>query len=74
MNQFYGKLAEDSEQFVTDIDGMSGGPVFMLKFVDEIWKYSVIGVQSAWYAKSRVVAICPFASFANALEQVINEA
>ena len=74
LNQFYAKLADDSEQFVTDIDGMSGGPVFMMKFVDGIWKYSVIGVKSAWYAQSRVVAVCPFTSFASALEPIVEEA
>ena len=74
LNQFYAKLAPDSEQFVSDIDGMSGGPIFMLKYVNETWKYSVIGVQSGWYPQSRVVAACPFTTFANALEPVVEEA
>lgn len=73
-NQFYAKLADGSENFVQDIDGMSGGPVFMLHQVDEIWKYKVIGVQSAWYRSSRVVAVCPFSSFGEALEPVVEEA
>lgn len=73
-NQFYAQLADDSEVFVRDVDGMSGGPVFMLHRVEEIWKYRVIGVQSAWYRSSRVVAVCPFASFGEALEPMVEEA
>lgn len=73
-NQFYAKLADDSEAFVRDVDGMSGGPVFMLHQVDQTWKYKVIGVQSAWYRSSRVVAVCPFSSFGLALEPVVEEA
>ena len=73
-NKFYAKLADDSERCVNDIDGMSGGPVFTLRLVDETWKYKVIGVQSAWYPSSRVVAVCPFATFGEALEPVVEEA
>lgn len=73
-NQFYAQLADDSEAFVRDVDGMSGGPVFMLHRVGETWKYKVIGVQSAWYRSSRVVAVCPFSSFGQALEPVVEEA
>ena len=73
-NQFFAKLADDSEGFVNDVDGMSGGPVIMLRHTGEAWKYNVIGVQSAWYRSARVVAACPFASFAYALEPVVFEA
>lgn len=73
-NQFYARLADGSETFVQDVDGMSGGPVFMVHQVGETWKYKVIGVQSAWYRSSRVVAICPFSSFGEALEPVVEEA
>lgn len=73
-NQFYARLADDSENFVQDVDGMSGGPVFMLHQVGETWKYKVIGVQSAWYRSSRVVAVCPFSSFGEALEPIVEEA
>ena len=70
-NQFYGRLKDDSATVVTDIDGMSGGPIFALKKVEETWKYSVIGVQSAWYRQARVIAACPFSSFAVALEELV---
>ena len=73
-NQFYAKLADGSEQFVNDVVGMSGGPVFMLRYVDDAWKYGVIGVQSGWYPSTRVVAICPFATFGRALEPIVEEA
>lgn len=73
-NQFYAKLADGSDDFVKDIDGMSGGPIFMLCKVEETWKYKVIGVQSAWYPSSRTVAACPFASFGEALEPIVEQA
>lgn len=73
-NQFYAKLADGSERFVKDVDGMSGGPIFTLKKVDGAWKYSVIGVQSAWYPTTRILVACPFSSFGLALEAAIKEA
>ena len=73
-NQFYARLADGSEQFVSDVVGMSGGPVIMLKKVEGAWKYSVIGVQSGWYPSSRVVAVCPFSAFGHSLEPIVKEA
>lgn len=73
-NQFYAKLLEDSDGVVKDIDGMSGGPIFMLCDTGETWKYNLIGVQSAWYRDSRVIAACPFTSFGVALEPIVREA
>jgi hypothetical protein len=73
-NRFYARLADGSEQLMKDVDGMSGGPVFMLKCVDNIWKYNVIGVQSAWYRDSRILAICPFAAFGYELESIVEKA
>lgn len=73
-NQFYARPADGSERFFRDADGMSGGPVFTLKKVGEQWLYGAIGVQSAWYATSRILAICPFSSFGMALEEVVAEA
>lgn len=70
-NQFYGRLKDDSATIVKDIDGMSGGPIFALKKVEGTWKYSVIGVQSAWYPQRRIIAACPFSSFALALEELV---
>lgn len=73
-NQFYAKLADGSEQFVSDVVGMSGGPIFMLKHADGAWVYNVIGVQSGWYPASRIVAACPFSVFGHALEPVVEDA
>lgn len=73
-NKFFARLADDSEHFVQDIDGMSGGPVFLLRLVDGNWKYKVIGVQSSWYPSSRIVAVCPIATFGEALEPIVEEA
>ncbi len=73
-NKFFARLTDDSEYFVSDIDGMSGGPVFMLRLDDDTWKYKVIGVQSGWYQSRRVVAVCPFALFGEALEPIVEEA
>jgi hypothetical protein len=72
-NQFYGRLKDDSARVVKDIDGMSGGPVFALKKIEGTWKYMVIGVQSAWYEKSRVVAACPFSIFGLELEKLVSD-
>lgn len=72
-NQFYAKLSADSIDRVTDVDGMSGGPVFALKKIEDKWMYGVIGVQSAWYPSSRVVAVCPFSSFGDALQTIVRE-
>lgn len=73
-NQFYAKLIDGSEQFVKDVDGMSGGPIFALKNVSGVWKYSVIGIQSAWYPTSGLLVACPFTSFGLALEKIVREA
>lgn len=73
-NKFYARLADDSECIVNDIDGMSGGPVFLLRFVDDTWKYKVIGVQSSWFRSYRIVAVCPVATFGEALEPIVQEA
>ena len=72
-NQFYGKLIDGSESFFKDADGMSGGPIFALKKYEGQWLYSVIGVQSAWYRKSKTFVICPFSSFGFALESIVAE-
>lgn len=72
-NQFYAKLPADSEHFVKDVVGLSGGPVFSLRNVNGTWRYHVIGVQSGWYASSRVLAICPFSTFANEIENIVGE-
>lgn len=70
-NQFFAKLVDGSEAVVRNVEGMSGGPVFKFERTDATVRYGVIGVQSGWYQQSRVLAICPFSSFALALEGVL---
>lgn len=73
-NQFYAKLVVDAEGILNDVDGMSGGPIVMLKYADNRWKYSIIGVQSGWYRAQRTVAACPIRAFTDALHPVVEEA
>ncbi len=74
-NQFYATFVASPDGFIQDMDGMSGGPVFSLHERDaDSWIYRVIGVQSAWYKSQKVLAICPFDSFGEAIAEVINEA
>ena len=73
-NQFYAKPADNSESIFKNADGLSGAPVFLLKKVDEQWKYKLIGVQSAWYESTKILAICPFYSLGLELERIIAEA
>lgn len=73
-NQFYARLIEGSERVVQNVEGMSGGPVFATKRTDEGRRYSVIGVQSAWYKNDRVIAACPFSSLGLALEEAVRSA
>lgn len=68
-NQFYGRLHDDSSSIVHNIDGMSGGPIFAVNNKEK--SYVVIGIQSGWYPNSRIVAACPFASLAFALEDLV---
>lgn len=71
-NQFYARIKDLGN--VADIDGMSGGPLFALKKVDDEWKYTVIGIQSSWYRDTRTIAACPFSSFGAALDDVVASA
>ncbi len=71
-NQFYARITDPGS--VKDADGMSGGPVFALKFREGRWWYTVIGIQSAWYRDSRVIVACPFSSLGIALEEIVNSA
>lgn len=71
-NKFFARIKDMSA--VTDIDGMSGGPVFSLKKTEGKWRYKVIGVQSSWYPKARVIAACPIASLGTELERLVEKA
>ena len=73
-NKFYAKLADGYEDYVTNIKGMSGGPIVALKKCGQEWRYSVIGVQSGWYSNIRTISACPISSFGNEVETLVAEA
>lgn len=72
-NQFYAKMIEGSEQYIRDLDGMSGAPIFSIKRENDLCKYSVIGVQSGLLKPSNVLTICPFVSFGMLLEKAVQK-
>ena len=71
-NQFFARIKDLAA--VGDVDGMSGGPIFSLAKIDEAWRFKVIGVQSSWYPKEKIVAACPIESLGLELEKYVNEA
>lgn len=68
-NQFYARIRDLGD--IKDIDGMSGGPVFALKKVEDVWRYKVIGIQSGWYPSASIIAACPFVSLGAVLEKCV---
>jgi hypothetical protein len=70
-NQFYARLMEGSEAIIKNVEGMSGGPLLATKRKDGRISYKVIGIQSAWYPSTRVIAACPFSSLGLGLEAAI---
>lgn len=57
---------------LTDIDGMSGGPIFAVQQADEDrFQYWVIAVQSGWTEKSRVLAACPIQPLVDAIVKCV---
>ncbi len=60
------RFAEDGR--MTDIDGMSGGPIIAVKKIDsEKIRYWIIAVQSGWLKSERILAACYMEPFINAL-------
>lgn len=68
--QFYAQITDMGN--VTDLDGMSGGPIFSLKKTEDTWIYHVIGVQSGWYKTPKITAACPIRTFCDGLEEIID--
>lgn len=64
------RYAEDG--IMTDIDGMSGGPIIAVKKINsgEI-RYWIIGVQSGWLKSKRILAACYMEPLINALQGCI---
>lgn len=64
----------DAAHRVEDVVGMSGGPIFrIVTKAGKHKKYWLVGIQSGWYANSRVVRFCPIDAFVAALEEVLEE-
>lgn len=72
-NQVYAKVKAGEECPFEDARGLSGGPVFALKKTEGEWGYGIMGVQSAWYPESKILAICPFPAFGNAIAKCLRE-
>ncbi len=73
-NQFYARLTDASDKVLKNVEGMSGGPIFATKKDEDDIKYTVIGIQSAWYKSDRIIAACPFSSLALGLEEAVTQA
>ncbi len=48
-------LTED----ISDIDGMSGGPVFAVKHGENKTGYRLVGIQSFWWKSIQTLSVCP---------------
>jgi hypothetical protein len=70
-NMFFAKLKFDATGTTRpeSIKGMSGGPIFGLRKIEGQRKYWIVGVQSGWYENLLIVSVCPFPSFALAIEK-----
>lgn len=66
-NRFYARIPANAECTVENIDGMSGGPIFALKRLENEIRYKAIGIQSGWFRPDRILFACPFSTFANEL-------
>ena len=78
-DRYYAKVpiitADESglgEDFI-DIDGMSGGPLFLVKNKSEGGlRYWIAGVQSSWLPDLRVLAACPIQPLADGISRCID--
>lgn len=69
---FYGKVT--MIQGLTDIDGMSGGPIFSFKRNESgELKYWLCAVQSSWIKKEALIEACLMPPFAKMVRDVIRQ-
>lgn len=59
---------------VNDIVGMSGGPIFGIRLVEQSIKYWVIGIQSSWFSASRIVSFCEVSQFFLSIKEALHVA
>lgn len=59
----------DNGPTITDIEGMSGGPIFGLRGTRDDFEYRLIGIQSSWNGKGNrdAIAMCAAQPFIDAL-------
>lgn len=49
------------------IEGMSGGPIYGFRKVDDRWSYHVVALQSRWWPERRIIFGCSLPRFAEAV-------
>lgn len=70
----FGKLdVGPNEDFeAVNIGGMSGGPIFgLFKHGDGTVKVKLVGVQSGWSERSRIITACPIEPFLDAIDTLL---
>ncbi len=70
---FYGKYTDNAQgqPSVSELLGMSGGPIFCTSQTETDLHYAAIGVQSGYFRSHRVVTFCPIASLSIGLRNAI---
>lgn len=75
-NNFYGKICpilNDDGSLLTDISGMSGGPIFGVQKINEKkYDYRLIALQSSWLPQSKFMRGTLFAKIIGPLESAIS--
>jgi len=76
--RFYAKvpngIMHDPSVKLTDIDGMSGGPIFVIKWIDDDnIEYWLLAVQSGWHQTTRILAACPILPLINRISDSIDK-
>jgi hypothetical protein len=73
VNRTFAQIASSPRDsaLVSDIAGMSGGPIFGVREDAAGLKYWVIGIQSSWFASSRVVSFCPVDVFFLSIKEAL---
>jgi hypothetical protein len=72
--RLYGEVCDpaDPSDMLKSVQGMSGGPVFAVQEKDGIFfDPKLIGIQSSWVHRHRVIAACPAAPFFDALARML---
>ena len=59
--------------YISDVEGMSGSPVWGVKAIDGKLKYWLLGIESSWFAASRTVKFHPSICFLTAFKQAIQQ-